>query len=87
VTLTAAGLKRAFGHPPRTRLPSKRARTKLVNGVRGLAKLEGVRLPSAGTAWFARRARPVLEANLRLASPRHFFSSPTRSYFEPAKLA
>jgi len=27
------------------------AQTKLVNGVRGLAKLEGVRLPAAGTAW------------------------------------
>lgn len=51
--------------PIRGRALLVEARTKLVNGVRGLAKVEGIRLPAASTAGFAKRARQELNEQLQ----------------------
>lgn len=44
-----------------------RSRVQLVNHVRGVVKTVGARLPSSGTAQFARKARPELPESLRPA--------------------
>lgn len=44
-----------------------RARTKLINHVRGILKSFGVRLPSCSTNNFAKRAKPELPDSLRIA--------------------
>lgn len=45
-----------------------RARTMLINAVRGLVKSAGGRLPQCSTAYFARHVAPVLPAELKLAA-------------------
>lgn len=50
--------------PIRARALLVEARTKLVNGVRGLANVEGIRLPAASTACFSKRARSALNEQL-----------------------
>lgn len=52
----------------RTRDVLVRARTLLVNAVRGLAKSAGTRLPACDTAYFAPHARPALPASLQAAA-------------------
>jgi len=51
--------------PIRARALLVEARTKLVIGVRGLAKIEGIRLPAASTAYFSPRARQALNEQLQ----------------------
>jgi transposase len=52
----------------RTRDTLVRARTMLVNAVRGLAKSAGGRLPACSTDYFIEHARPALPAELKKAT-------------------
>ena len=52
----------------RTRDTLVRARTMLVNAVRGLAKSAGGRLPACSTGYFIEHARPALPAELKKAT-------------------
>jgi transposase len=45
-----------------------RARTMLINAVRGLAKSAGTRLPACDAAYFAQHARPTLASELKSAA-------------------
>jgi transposase len=52
----------------RTRDTLVRARTMLINAVRGLVKSAGGRLPACSTAYFTEHAKPVLPAELKKAA-------------------
>jgi transposase len=52
----------------RTRDVLVRARTMLINAVRGLAKSSGTRLPACDAGYFAQRARPALATELKSAA-------------------